>query len=554
MPGHEANGNAAGTAAVAALSVSGMDCASCAARVEQAALGVPGVAACQVNLARGRAVVRFDGRQTTPERIAAALAGAGYPAVPEAAGLAAGELEAQRGEQQRAEARGWLRRAVVALALWLPVELAHWLHLLTGGGAWPALDWAALAAGTLAMGWAGAGFYRGAWAALKRRTATMDTLVALGATVAYGYSLVAFAGFQLHGWERLPHLYFMEAAGLLGVISLGHWLEARARTAAGTAIRRLLELAPARAWKVEADGGPPREVPAAELRVGDRVQVRPGERIPVDGLVEEGESSVDEAMISGEPLPVAKGAGAAVIGGTVNQEGRLRICCTRVGAETALAQIVALVEQAQAGKPPVQRLADRISAVFVPAVLATALATGLGWFAWGRIQGWDEAVLWGWIANSVCSVLIIACPCALGLALPAALMVGTGRGARRGILFRDLAALQQAERLDIIVLDKTGTLTQGRPEVTAILPAAGGTEDDVLGLAATAAQFSGHPVARAVTAAARRRGLALPVPEQFTSRAGFGVAATLGGVTLLAGNRELLEQYGIPAGDAAGAG
>ena len=531
-----------------ALTVGGMDCASCVAHVEKALRGVPGVAECRVNLARGRATVRYDAGRATPERIAAAVSQAGYPASVEPVGGGTGAMEEERAARQLEEARAWLWRAMVALALWLPVELTHWVLYLAGGHghhAW--LDWAGLVTGTLAIGYVGRGFYQGAWNGLKQRTTNMDTLIALGSTVAYLYSLVAFAGFHLAWWGRMPDLYFMEATGLLGLISLGHWLEARARVAAGSAIRQLLELAPERAWLME-NGLPPREVAVATLQAGDRVLVRPGDRIPVDGLVMDGQADVDESMISGEPLPVTRRTGDTVIGGTVNRDGRLVVRATQVGAATALAQIVALVETAQASKPPVQKLADAIAAVFVPAVLLIALGTGIGWIAWGQSHGWESAVLWGKIANAVCSVLIIACPCALGLAVPAALRVGTGRGARRGILFRDLDALGQAARIDTVVLDKTGTLTHGKPVVVGISPLGNLPADELLRLAAAAAQSSEHPLAKAITQHARQRQLPLPNPESFHSEAGLGVVAVIAGQTLLVGNAALLEKY--PGGDA----
>jgi len=553
MANSDSTGDEAGSHE-AALSVSGMTCAGCAAHVEKALRGARGVIACQVNLVRSRATARYDPSQTTPAQIAAAVSRSGYPAVLETAEFAVDAAEIRRESEQAAEARLWFRRAVVAMGLWLPFEAVHWSYFLVSRhGHLPALDWASLVSSTLAIGYVGGAFYRNAWAALKRRTTTMDTLIAMGTTVAYLYSLVAFAGFHLSWWERLPSLYFMEATGLLGLISLGHWLEARARAAAGSAIRQMLQLTPSRAWRVE-EGSPPREVPIAELEVGHVVLVRPGDRVPVDGVVIDGHSSVDESMISGEPLPVTRTIGDHVIGGTVNQDGRLTVRASQVGSATALAQIVSLVESAQASKPPVQRLADAISAVFVPAVLLVALGTGLAWFAWGRVHGWEQVVIWGRIANAVCSVLIIACPCALGLALPAALMVGTGRGARRGILIRDMDALQNAEKIDTVVLDKTGTITCGRPVVVGVTSLNGMPADEILRLAGGAEQFSEHSLAKAITTYARQRNLSLPTPTTFANEAGFGVVATIEGQTLLVGNIPLLERHaGSPLGTAADA-
>jgi Cu+-exporting ATPase len=372
----------------------------------------------------------------------------------------------------------------------------------------------------------------------------MDTLIAMGASVAYAYSLIYFLG-GLLGWWTPPtgdQLYFMESTGLLALISLGHWLEARARQTAGSAIRELLDLAPATALRQV--GTEYEEVPVAQLHPGDRVLARPGDRVPIDGVVVDGRSSVDESMLTGEPLPVPRGPGDTVIGGTVNTDGRLVVRVTKTGGETALAQIVKLVEHAQSSKPPVQQLADRISAVFVPSVLAIALVTAIGWYAWAAAHAWDAARTWAAIATAVCSVLIIACPCALGLAVPAALMVGIGRGAKRGILIRDIDALQSAERIDTVVLDKTGTVTQGKPAVVGVLSFDGEADSEILRLAAAAEQFSEHPLAKAIVAHARDRSIAVPDPTSFTNDPGHGVVATVDGRTLLVGSGGLLAKHG----------
>src|SRR5688572_11480484 len=529
----------------AALNVEGMTCASCVAHVSKAARSVPGVQSADVNLARGRAVVQFDPAKTDPSQVAAAITNSGYHAHVEDVSVSAANAEEQRLARQQAHARSWFRRFVVGFALWLPVELTHWILYLTDPHAahrhgW--MNWLALFTSTIAITYVGSGFYAGAWKALKNRTTNMDTLIAMGSTVAYLYSLVAFLGYLLGWWTTLPHLYFMEAAGLLALISLGHYIEARARDRAGSAIRELLNLAPATALRLD-DQNQPQEVPVADVHNGDRFLVRPGDRIPVDGFVIDGQSEVDESMITGESLPVAKTKGDQVIGGTGNHSGRLTVRATKVGSETALAQIVRLVETAQSSKPPVQRLADQISAVFVPAVLAIAAVTGLGWYVWGTTHGWSTAATWGQVAKTVCSVLIIACPCALGLAVPAALMVGIGRGARRGILIRDIDALQSAERIDTIVLDKTGTVTQGKPAVSRVVSLDGVNDDEILRLAAGAEQYSEHPLAQAIVREAQARGLAIPDPESFNNEAGFGVVATLEGRQVLAGNSALLSKH-----------
>jgi Cu+-exporting ATPase len=376
----------------------------------------------------------------------------------------------------------------------------------------------------------------------------MDTLIAMGASVAYGYSLVAFIGYLAGWWRQLPDLYFMEAAGQLALISLGHWLEGRARTAAGSAIRELLNLAPATALRLPKTGdagGAPAEVPVSQLHVGDLVLVRPGDRIPIDGVVVEGRSTVDESMLTGESMPVLRQPGDTVIGGTLNLDGRLVVRVTKTGSETALAQIIKLVDHAQSSKPPVQKLADKIAAVFVPVVLGIALMTGVIWYVAGTVSGWPAAQTWGHLARAVCSVLIIACPCALGLAVPAALMVGTGRGAKRGILIRDIDALQHAEVIDVVVLDKTGTITRGKPVVSDVITHGDARADEVLAKAAAAEMFSEHPVAKAIVQYARERGLDIPEPSAFANEPGLGVIATVAGQEVLVGHAELLAKHGV---------
>lgn len=524
------------------LTIGGMHCASCVADLEKVAKQVDGVEACQVNLATGRATVRFYPSRTSPTAIAEAIQRSGYPA--------AESLPGDSGADRRRDARRWLARAVVAIILWLPLELIHWLtRLLSPHRHAPAdphdwMTWAWLFTSTLALILVGGVFYRSAAAALRRGGSNMDTLIAMGATVAWGYSLTATLGHWLGFWGPPAAIYFMESTGLLALISLGHWLEARSRQVAGDSIRALMTLAPSTALRLD-DSGLPQEIPAAQVRVGDRVLVLPGQRVPVDGLVVGGQSAVNESMITGEPLPVPRASGDEVIGGTISTDGRLTVRATRVGADTALAQIVDLVESAQSAKPPVQRLADRIAAVFVPAVLGVALAAAVGWYIWGTAHGWDASRTWARIANSACSVLIIACPCALGLAVPAALMVGTGMGARRGILIRDIDALQMAEQIDTVVLDKTGTLTIGSPSVESIETSDGLSQTQLLQLAASAEQFSAHPLARAIVAHARSTGATLVEPASFTSEAGLGVIADVDGRHLLVGSEALLSRFGF---------
>ena len=540
----------------ATLDVGEMNCASCVAHVRKAGESVAGVASLDVNLARGLATARFDPDQIDPKRIADAITAAGYPSAPREAGqAAAAAAEARRVERQRQEEQIWFRRAVVGIVLWLPLEVTHWtLQLLyhdQGAAAQQTvMGWAGFVLGTMSLLYVGSRFYLSAWRALRMRTSNMDTLIALGATIAYGYSLAYYLA-GLAGAAAPPtlhQLYFMEASGLLALISLGHWLEARARQAAGSAIRQLLNLAPSQALRLGETNSDVQEVPAADLQVGDRVLVRPGGRVPADGTVIEGRSSVDESMITGEPLPVARRPGDTIIGGTVNQDGRLVMRVSRTGKETALAQIVQLVDAAQSGKPPVQKLADQVAAVFVPSVLTIALLTGVGWYAWGAVHGWPIATTCGRVANAVCSVLIIACPCALGLAVPTALMVGAGRGARRGILIRDIDALQNAEKIDTVVFDKTGTLTEGKPRVVRVWSSNGMPEAEVLRLAAAAEQYSEHPLGRAIVERSRGDGLAYDDLRGFTNEPGLGVRADYDGRTLLVGNADLMRKFAATSG------
>lgn len=528
-----------------AISVQGMNCASCVAHVEKALREVEGVTEASVNLSRGRAVVRYDSAATHPTQLAEAVSRAGYPSEPELPETSPANAEQQRLERQANHARKWKYRAILGLALWLPLETLHFVamqtSLLPGHGPW--LNWVLFGGSTLAMIAICGAFYQSAFGALRRGTSNMDTLISMGASVAYFYSSVLFIGSLMGRWTLHDrHLYFTEAIGLLALISLGHWLEARARTMAGSAIRQLLELTPSKALRLDASETP-QKVDVEDLKVGDQVLIRPGDRVPVDGVVVRGRSNVNEAMLTGEPIPAVRDVGDEVVGGTHNLDGRLIVRATKIGSDSALAQIVKMVETAQSSKPPVQKLADRIAAIFVPAVLVIALITGIGWAIYGQQMGYGWAETSSRIALAVCSVLIIACPCALGLAVPAALMVGIGRGARRGILIRDIDGLQNAEKVKTIVLDKTGTITRGKPTVTRIIPLDGSTRENVLRIAAVAEQSSEHPLARAILQAAKALGH-VPEPEAFNNEPGLGVTARIKGIDYLVGNDELLRKHG----------
>jgi len=544
--------------ATATLDVSGMNCASCVAHVEKSARSVAGVRDCRVNLATGRASIEFDPSKTNPGQVAGAIAEGGYPATPADPAQLSADSQEQRIGRQAKEASAWLWRAAVGVALWLPVELLHWLRMLTHSHVhalaqadW--LGWAALASSTIALIYVGGKFYASAWAALKHKTSNMDTLIAMGASVAYFYSLTYFVGGLAGAWRPpMGHeLYFMEASGLLALISLGHWLEARARQSAGRAIRELMNLAPATSLRLKSATIPTdhqqesfEQIPATNLEIGDRILVRPGDRIATDGVVIDGRSSVDQSMMSGEPLPVLRAPGDEVIGSTFNHDGRLIVRVTKVGQDTALAQIVKLVENAQTSKPPAQKLADRVAAIFVPTVLCIALVTAIGWFAWAHAHDWSAGQTAAAMAKAVCSVLIIACPCALGLAVPAAVMVGTGLGARHGILIRDIDAIQNAERVNTVVLDKTGTLTRGKPVVSRIIALDGASDQQILNLAASAEQYSSHPLAQAIVNRARELGVAISPLEDFNTYAGEGVAARVEAMNVLIGNNDLLARFG----------
>jgi Cu+-exporting ATPase len=551
------------------ISITGMTCASCVQHVTKAVRSLPGVDDVRVNLAGGRAVVTFHPDRTTPDKIADSITQSGYVATPGTARLAGDDPQA-------AMTTAWRRRAIAGLALWLPVELLHWTvqlffsarHDLHAG-----MLWISLLTSTICIVFVGGSFYRSAWKALRHRTTNMDTLVVMGASVAFGYSLVFFLGGQFHAWSppTLDQLYFMESSAILALISLGHWMESSARRSAGSAIRGLLNMMPATATRILEkqnehrtsntehptsnkirEPTPPlrgsrfdfdsEEVPLAALHPRDRILLRPGDRIPIDGIIESGTSSIDQSTITGEPLPVTANPGDKVVAGTLNVDGKLIVRATTVGADSALAQIVAMVENAQNSRPPVQKLADQIAAVFVPVVLLIAIATAISWFAIGHAQHWPSAGIWAQVAKATCSVLLIACPCALGLAVPAAIMVGTGSGARQGVLIRDIDALQKAEKIDTVVLDKTGTITLGKPVVTEIHSDAG-DENQLLRLAAAAGQFSTHPLAKAIAELAKQRSIQLPQATQFQNQPGLGLTARVEGRDLLVGNQALLDAH-----------
>ncbi|MBJ9749060.1 heavy metal translocating P-type ATPase [Burkholderia cepacia] len=532
------------------LDIDGMTCASCVGRVEKALAAVPGVARVAVNLATERASVHGAGALDAATLIAAVTT-AGYRASladASSAGATAGADAQPAGAAQDPETRKRLEAirerdlviwsAVLSAPLIAPMLVAPFgIHLMPNG-------WVQLVLASIVQFGFGARFYRAAWHAVKARTGNMDLLVALGTSAAYGLSLWML----LRGTGHSGHLYFEASAVIVTLVRFGKWLESRAKRQTTDAIRALNALRPDRARVVE--HGVERDVPLAQVRVGTRVSIRPGERVPVDGRIVSGRSHIDESLITGESLPVPKDDGDPVTAGSINGEGALVVETTAIGAETTLARIIRLVESAQAEKAPIQRLVDRVSEVFVPAILGIAVLTLAGWLIAGA--GTETAIL-----NAV-AVLVIACPCALGLATPAAIMAGTGVAARHGVLIKDAQALELAQRTTVIAFDKTGTLTEGKPSVTAF-EAVGVPHDEALALAAAVQRQSDHPLARAVVAAhdadVAARGSAVPPASTADARAvaGRGVEARVGGQLLALGSTRWRDELGIavpPALDA----
>ena len=508
------------------LRVEGMNCASCVAAVERSIARLPGIGSATVNLATERVAVDYASDAVSPARIKDAIREAGYRPV---------DLDIGR-DAREAEMRRLRVDLGVAVACTLPLlVLAMGPMLVPGLPVWPALE---LLLATAVQLFAGRRFYRQAWAELRHLAPGMSTLVALGSSAAYGYSVLAVLAPGMFP-AGTAHRYFEAAAAIVTLVLLGRYLESRARGRTSAALRSLAELRPPTALVLR--DGERRELPVAEVVPGDRILVRPGERIPVDGVVREGSSWVDESMITGEPLPVEKHAGDPVVGGTLNDRGAFEFEATRVGQDTVLARIVRMVEEAQAGKPPIQRLADRIAGVFVPVVLALALATFVVWLVAGPPPALELALV------AAVSVLVVACPCAMGLATPTAILVGTGRAAELGILFRRGGALERLARVDTVLLDKTGTLTTGRPEL-AELHVTDFDESEVLALVAAAERASEHPLGRAIVAAADARGIAPRRVDSFRAVPGQGLEARVEGRVVHVGSERYMERLGIATG------
>jgi P-type Cu+ transporter len=553
----------------ATIPVTGMTCASCSARVQRSLERAPGVAAANVNLMTNSATVEFDPGQTSLEGLVGVIRETGYGAeLPTPPDLAS-EAEAAEAERHEAELDILRRKVlfsagagVLAMVIGVPLGAAAAQHgaadplmglmapvertlraVVPGLFGVPADAWRViLLVLTLpVVFWAGRHFYVRAWSAARHGGADMNTLISVGTGAAFLFSIAMTVGapwFVARGVD--PHVYYEAVIWIIALILLGSFLEERAKGRTSAAIRRLVSLRPQTARVLR--NGETVEVPLAQVRVGDELLVRPGETIPVDGVVVDGSSTVDESMLTGEPVPMAKGPGSSVVGGTQNRLGAFRFRATRVGADTVLAQIVRMVREAQGTKAPIQKLSDRVAAVFVPVVIVIALVTFAVWLRFGPEPQAVRA-----LAAAV-TVLIIACPCAMGLAVPTAVMVATGRGAEQGVLIKGGDILQRAAELDTVVLDKTGTVTDGRPAVTAIRTANAVDEATVLAAAATLERLSEHPLGEAIVEAARGRGIQVEDPEAFQAVPGKGVIGSVRGQGVLVGNRALLADFALEPG------
>jgi P-type Cu+ transporter len=522
----------------ARFGITGMTCGACSAAVDRAIQKVPGVRDVEVGLAAEEARVRWVPGLTSPEAFREAVEAAGYGFETLEASPEEDDRELRRAEVREAEARELFRKFWVGAALSVPVVLlghhewvpelqalphhqVRWLWALTGFLTLPILTWV------------GGRFFVRGWKAARKGAPNMDTLVAMGTGAAFLYSVVAVGAPGLFP-EGTAHPFFEAAAVIITLVVLGQALEARARGVTSSALRALMDLRPRTARRLR--DGNEEEVPVEAVVVEDVLVVRPGERIPVDGEVVEGASAVDESMVTGESIPVEKGRGDPVTGGTINRSGSFRMRATRVGKDTVLAQIVALVREAQGSRPPIQRLVDRVSGVFVPVVVAIALVTFLIWLQFGPAPSLNYAVV------VAVSILVIACPCALGLATPISVMIAVGKAAEHGILIRNGEALQKARNLEVVLLDKTGTITRGEPRLTDVVAEAGRSRAEVLRLAAAAEAGSEHPLGQAVVAEARREGLSLPSTGAFRAVAGRGVEARVEEQEVLVGTPALLEE------------
>jgi len=517
------------------FAIKGMHCASCVRTLEDALKEVPGISAATVNLATEKATVTYDPGRVSDEHLKSAVANVGYQA------LVADEMEHEDAERtrKRAELTALRARVIFSLSLGALIVWGSFPGLREIAPAFLQNFWLQLLLATPVQFWAGWQFYRATFSSLRHRSANMDTLVTIGTTVAYGYSVVITAlPDTVAELGIMPEPYFDVSAVIIGLILLGRYFEARAKAGTSEAIRKLLGLQAKTARVVR--NGTETDIPVSEVVIGDIIRVRPGEKVPVDGVITEGTSALDESMVTGESIPVDKKPGDTVIGATINTSGSFLFTATKVGSDTMLAQIVRLVQEAQGSKAPIQRLADAVSSYFVPVVIMLAIATFALWYVLGPEPALSFALL-----NTV-AVLIIACPCAMGLATPTAIMVGTGLGAERGVLIKDAEALETAHKVTAVIFDKTGTLTEGKPRVTAVVPAAGHDEAELLAVEYALEQSSSHPVAAAIVAEAKARGIpAQASPESFQTVPGHGVQGTVGGKQTLAGTERFMRDNGV---------
>lgn len=517
------------------IQVGGMTCAACANRIEKRLNKIEGVESAPVNFALETVTVEYNPKEVTPKELKETVAKLGYRLEDKEAGGQDGGLS-----QKEKEQRKLLIRLMFSAVLSFPLLWSMVSHFSFTSFIWmpdilmnPWLQFALATPVQLIIGWP---FYTGAYKALRNKSANMDVLVALGTTAAYAYSLyMTIVSLGRNG--HVEGLYYETSAILLTLILLGKFLEMKAKGRSSEAIKKLMKLQ-AKTAAVERDGKV-QVIPIDEVLAGDIVYVKPGERVPVDGEVIEGHSAIDESMITGESMPVDKSPGSTVTGATINANGFLKIRAVNVGKDTALAHIIKIVEEAQGSKAPIQRLADHISGIFVPIVLGLAVLTFLIWYVWAAPGQFSEAI------GKFIAVLVIACPCALGLATPTSIMAGSGRAAEFGILFKGGEHLEKTQRLTTIVLDKTGTVTNGRPMLTDAVPAAGMNEEELLRLAAAAETGSEHPLGEAIVSGAEKRGISIPKITRFQARVGSGIYAEADGRTILAGSRRLMESEHI---------
>ena len=498
------------------LKVDEMSCAACSSKVEKALKGVGGVESASVAYSTGRATV--TGSNLDGEALAEASTIVGYPAQVIDEGIDPSKLATEIETRQKKNASEWKRRAIIGVAIWAPFEALHWSAGPLGiAGPW--VPWVMFVASTISMIFVGGGFFKSAISATKRMQTNMDTLITIGASAAYFFSLYILISEKIFKYDLQYPMYFMEAAALLAIISIGHWLEATSSAKAGSAIRELLKMQPDVAEQIS-DDGVTTEIPTGEVQEGMRLLVRPGSRIPVDGLVIEGVSEVDESIVTGEPLPIAKNIGDTLIAGSMNTTGQLILETIVDGRHTTVSRIAQLVTNAQSSKAGMQKLADKVAGIFVPIVIVIAAITVIAWIIAGDVEtGIVSAV----------TILVISCPCALGLATPMAVMVAAGESSLRGILVKDAGSLELAGKTVTVIFDKTGTLTLGKPVVATVETEDNATEEDVLKCAASVEAPSEHPVASAIVREASKRNISVPPVQNFEAIAGSGVYGTVEG-------------------------